>query len=73
VICLNIYISTNSSTGAKKHSPRNYCTVGKALQLEKQNKKRHKQLFDHIIQEAGYKYHENILDPVPLVREDRER
>ena len=45
----------------------------KALQIEKQNKERRKQLFNRILQETNNKQNENILDPVQLVREDREK
>lgn len=45
----------------------------KALQIEKQNKERRKQLFNHIIQETNNNQNENIPDPVQLIREDRER
>ncbi len=45
----------------------------KALQIEKQNKERRKQLFNRILQETNNKQNENILDPVQLVREIREK
>jgi hypothetical protein len=45
----------------------------KALQLEKQNKKRRRLLFNHIIQETNNENDKNTLDPVKLIREDRER
>lgn len=45
----------------------------KALQLEKQNKKRRRLLFNHIIQETNNKNDKNNFDPVKLIREDRER
>ncbi|MDN5302181.1 MAG: hypothetical protein PWQ60_1695 [Thermoanaerobacteraceae bacterium] len=45
----------------------------KALQLEKCNKKRRALLFNHIIQETKNENYKNTLDPVKLIREDRER
>lgn len=46
----------------------------KALKIEKQNKKRRQQLFNNIIQDTNNKPNDkDILDPVPLIREDRER
>ena len=45
----------------------------KALQAEKQNKQRRKQLFNRIIQETDNRQNESVLDPVQLIREDRER
>ncbi|KXG78792.1 hypothetical protein AN618_01300 [Fervidicola ferrireducens] len=45
----------------------------KALQLEKSNKKRRSLLFNHIIQETKDKNYKDALDPVKLIREDRER
>ncbi|MDI3481654.1 MAG: hypothetical protein PWQ97_1309 [Tepidanaerobacteraceae bacterium] len=45
----------------------------KALQLEKRNKKRRRLLFSHIIQETKNENDKNNLDPVKLIREDRER
>lgn len=47
----------------------------KALKLEKSNKKRRRLLFDHIIQETENESYKNTLDidPVKLIREDRER
>ncbi len=43
----------------------------KALEIEKQNKERRKVLFNSILAETNKI--ENVLDPVPLIREDRER
>ncbi len=45
----------------------------KALEIEKQNKKRRQKLFNNIIQDTNNKTDKDILDPVPLIREDRER
>lgn len=46
----------------------------KALKIEKQNKKRRQQLFNNIIQDTNNEPNDkDILDPVPLIREDRER
>ncbi|MEJ6949441.1 hypothetical protein [Natronospora cellulosivora (SeqCode)] len=45
----------------------------KALEIEKHNKERRKIFFNSIIDETGNKKAQDILDPVPLIREDRER
>lgn len=43
----------------------------KALEIEKQNKERRKVLFNSILNETNQT--PDVLDPVPLIREDRER
>lgn len=46
----------------------------KALNIEKENKKRRQQLLKKIQEETNQEQNdEEILDPVKLVREDRER
>lgn len=46
----------------------------KALEIEKQNKERRNVLFNAILTETNKnKKTQNALDPVPLIREDRER
>lgn len=45
----------------------------KALEIEKQNKERRKVLFNSILNETNNNQTQEILDPVPLIREDRER
>jgi len=46
----------------------------KALEIEKQNKNNRKKLLDHIVEETqSENSSDDILDPVPLIREDRER
>ncbi|RJX25595.1 MAG: hypothetical protein C4554_07005 [Dethiobacter sp.] len=45
----------------------------KALQIKAQDKKRRKQLLTHIMQEDRPSNKTNIPDPVPLIREDRQR
>lgn len=45
----------------------------KALKMEKQNKERRQKLFDTIIQDTNNNPSKDILDPVPLIREDRDR
>mgnify|MGYP000267582757 FL=1 len=46
----------------------------KALEIEEENKKRRRKLLDKIEEETKEEnYQENKLDPVQLVREDRER
>ena len=45
----------------------------KALEIDKQNKERRKILFNSILEESDNKKNQNVLDPVPLIREDRER
>lgn len=46
----------------------------KALEIQKQNKHNRKKLLDHIVEETKAEYNLNdIPDPVPLIREDRER
>jgi len=45
----------------------------KALQMVNQDKKRREQLLSRIMQECDFSYSQNIPDPVPLIREDRER
>lgn len=46
----------------------------KALEIENQNKDRRKVLFNNILNQTNTnKLSQNVLDPVPLIREDRER
>ena len=46
----------------------------KALESEKQNKNNRKKLLDHIVEETqSENISDDIPDPVPLIREDRER
>lgn len=45
----------------------------KALKMEKQNKERRQKLFDTIIQDTNNNPSKDILDPVPLIRDDRDR
>jgi len=46
----------------------------KALEIEKQNKERRKVLFNSILNETSKNNQtQNVLDPIPLIREDRER
>lgn len=45
----------------------------KALEIERENKKRRKKLLDQIVEENEEGDIDNIPDPVPLIREDRER
>lgn len=45
----------------------------KALELGEQSKKRRRRFLDHIIQETQAGQTLDVPDPVPLVREDRER
>ncbi|AZO93769.1 hypothetical protein GM661_01315 [Iocasia frigidifontis] len=46
----------------------------KALEIEKQNKEHREVLFNSILNETNNNYqNHNVLDPVPLIREDRER
>lgn len=45
----------------------------KALDMEKQNKKHRKKLLTKIINETKSDNFDNVPDPVPLIREDRQR
>ncbi|ACL68794.1 hypothetical protein [Halothermothrix orenii] len=45
----------------------------KALEMEKQNKKHRKKLLNKIINETKSDNFDNVPDPVPLIREDRQR
>jgi len=45
----------------------------KALKIEKQNKEYRKKLLDQIINETESENLSNVPDPVPLIREDRNR
>jgi len=45
----------------------------KALEIEKHNKESRKILFINILDETDNNKTQNVLDPVPLIREDRER
>ncbi len=45
----------------------------KALEIEKENKRRRKRLLDQIAEENKESEREAPADPVPLIREDRER
>ena len=46
----------------------------KALEIEKQNKERRKVLLNSILTKTNKNNQtQNVLDPVPLIREDRER
>ncbi|MFW6022657.1 MAG: hypothetical protein ACOCQW_03985 [Halanaerobiaceae bacterium] len=45
----------------------------KALEIEKQNKERRKVLFNNILEKTNNNKTQNVLNPVSLVREDRER
>ncbi|MFW6308637.1 MAG: hypothetical protein ACOC1S_01325 [bacterium] len=45
----------------------------KALEMEKQNKKHRKKLLNKIINETKSDNLDNVPDPVPLIREDRQR
>lgn len=45
----------------------------KALEIEKQNKENRKKLLDQIIDETKSENLSDIPDPVPLIREDRNR
>ena len=44
----------------------------KALEIERENKERRKKLLDQLV-EADEEIKGDIPDPVPLIREDRER
>ena len=45
----------------------------KALEMEKQNKKHRKKLLNKIIDETQTDRFDEVPDPVPLIREDRNR
>ena len=45
----------------------------KALEIEKQNKYRSKELLDQIIKETESEYNKDFPNPVKLIREDRDR
>ncbi|MFW6390033.1 MAG: hypothetical protein ACOCZT_02855, partial [Halanaerobiales bacterium] len=45
----------------------------KALEMEKQNKKHRKKLLNKIINETKSDNLDNVPNPVPLIREDRQR
>ena len=45
----------------------------KALEMEKQNKKHRKKLLNKIIDETQTDSFDEVPDPVPLIREDRNR
>ena len=45
----------------------------KALEMEKQNKKHRKKLLNQIINETKSDDFDKVPDPVPLIREDRNR
>ena len=46
----------------------------KALEIEKHNKNNRKKLLNHIVKETQSENNsDDIPDPVPLIREDRER
>jgi len=45
----------------------------KALKIEKQNKEYRKKLLDQIINETESENLSNVPDPVPLIREDRNK
>ncbi|MCF8009354.1 MAG: hypothetical protein K9K32_06275 [Halanaerobiales bacterium] len=45
----------------------------KALEMEKKHKKNRKKLLNQIINETKSDNFDNVPDPVPLIREDRNR
>ncbi len=45
----------------------------KALEIEKRNKECRHVLFNNILDETNHNQTPDVLDPVPLIREDRER
>ncbi len=72
----HIYQKIVQLANAKRRSITQQTTVllEKALEIEKPNKERRKALFNDILEQTNKNYQtQDILDPVPLIREDRER